>query len=129
MDEARALARDRRLYHLHAATLLVGVFGMIASVGLTEIIIPRVALWLAAGFAAVLIVSGVLAIIVKRTLFSKDAEDTHGFDFEGHPGDALETPGIWTTNLNPYFTNAVAPYTVLLVGLIFFVLFVFGALR
>jgi hypothetical protein len=129
MDEAQRLARDRRLYHLHAATLLVGFFGLLASLALTEIIYPRVALWLAIGFAAVLIVSGVLAIMVKRTMFSKDAEDTHGFDFEGHPGDALETPGIWTGNLNAYYTNAVAPYTVLLVGLGFFGFLLFWALR
>ena len=128
MDEAKKLARDRRLYHLHAATFILGFLGMVGTEAVPQIFVPGVAHWLAAGFAAIFTTSGVLAIIVQRTLFSKRAEDTRGWDFEGHPGDAIETPGLWTTDYAP-FTNATAPYAVLLVGLVCFALFLTLALR
>jgi hypothetical protein len=128
MDEAEQLTRDRRLYHLHAATFIVGLFGLIGAAALSAMTVPRVAIWIAVGFAAILSISGVLAIIVKRTLFSKRAEDTQGFDFEGYPGDAIETPGLWSGDYAPY-ANAVAPYTVLLVGLVFLALLLTWALR
>jgi hypothetical protein len=128
MNEPDELARDRRLYHLHAATLIVGFFGLIGTMILDGVFVPRVTIWVAMGFSVLIAVSGVLAIIVKRTLFSKQADDTDGLDFEGHPGDAIETPGIWSGNLSPKYTNTFAPVGVLFLGLAFFGFFLWWAL-
>jgi hypothetical protein len=128
MREAKQLSKDRRRYHLHAATFLIAVLGLLGTLVLAKAVEPRVASWIGAGFAALLAISGVFAIAVERTLFSKRAEDTEGFDLEGYPGDAIETPGLWSTDYAP-FANLFAPYLVLAVGLLFCAGFVFFALR
>lgn len=52
----------------------MGLGGLSGSTALTAVIDTRVAMWFAAVFAAVLAVSGALAITVKRTVFSKRAQ-------------------------------------------------------
>jgi hypothetical protein len=112
VDEAEQLALDRRRYHLHAITFVVGVSGW-AGIGLLSAIIETGPLtWVMVAFSVVLVASGVFAIAVKRTILSKRVDDTHDDD----PGDALATPGIWSGDLWPFFSNAVAPYALLLVG-------------
>ena len=129
MDEADAFAQDRRRYHLHAITFFVGLGGLSGSTALTAVIDARVAMWFAAVFAAVLAVSGALAITVKRTVFSKRAQDTDGLDVDGDPGDAITTPGLWSGDVWPWFTNATAPWAVLVAGVGFFGFFVWWALH
>jgi protein-S-isoprenylcysteine O-methyltransferase Ste14 len=113
VDEAEQLARDRKRYHLHAITFVIGLLGWSGIGVLSAIIEPGPLTWLMVAFSAVLVASGVFAIAVKRTVLSKRANDSDDDD----PGDALVTPGIWSGDLWPSFSNAVAPYAVLLVGL------------
>ena len=76
MNEVKAFAKDRRLYHLHAATFIIGFLGILAAVPMTQIVLdPRVAAWFGVGAAVVFTISGVLAVAVKRTMFSKSAEE------------------------------------------------------
>jgi hypothetical protein len=116
MDEAEIFARDRSRYRLHAATFLIGVGGWAATVASAGFLVPAARGWLLVGFAAVLTFSGVLAIVVKRTLFSKHVSESH----TDSDGDALMTASVHT-DLSPFVTNAVAPYAVLAVGVILLV--------
>jgi hypothetical protein len=129
MNEHEAFAKDRRRYHAHAITCIVGLVGLSSSPVLANIVDDRVALWLGIAFAATLAASGALAISVGRTIFSKRAEETKGLEHEGDPGDAIESPGLWSFDLWPWFSNAVAPYALLSTGAVFVVVLLFFALR
>ncbi|MEM6995819.1 MAG: hypothetical protein AAF721_35240 [Myxococcota bacterium] len=114
------LGRDRRLYHLHAATFLVGVGGLVLTVVLAGAFEDWVGAALFAGFGLVLVVSGIAAIKVGRTLLSKRVdEDLPGLDPYDDDGDALMSPGLWSLDLWPSSSNATAPWAVLMVGLVF----------
>ena len=118
MNEVDAFAEDRRRYRIHAATALVALPGLPLCGFLARIIDDRVVVWIALGFAVMLAVSGAFAISVKRTIFSKRADDTKGLELDADPGDALYTPGLWTFDLFPWVSNAVAPYGILASGLV-----------
>jgi hypothetical protein len=128
MHEVDAFARDRRRYKLHAATALIGMIGWLGTAALSNMIVPAARAWVLVGFAVLLVVSGALAISVGRTLISKSAHETHGLDLEGDPGDAMSTPGLASLNLLPGATNAMAPYGLLIIGLVFLALSLMWAL-
>lgn len=113
MDEAEAFARDRRRYRLHGATFLVGIGGWVVTMAASSFLLPVARVGASIVFAVVFTISGVLAISVKRTIFSKLVSESD----TDSDGDALVTPGIHTGDLSPFVANAIAPYAVLASGL------------
>jgi hypothetical protein len=115
MNEPAKLAKNRRLHRLYVVTLLVGVLGMLASVGLTAVIYDRIALWLGAGFAAVFTFSAVVGIFVNHEMYATEAEDGApsilGNNYFGRDSGGVFRPGL------------------VIVGLGLIVLFVIGALQ
>jgi hypothetical protein len=122
VTEAATLRRDRRRFHAHAATGLLGFLGWLAVIGLERLFVDAIIPWLLVGFSLLLCVSGVLAIMIGRTFLTGPADPGDGTDPYADVGDALGSPGIHTLDFNPAYTRAVAPYAHLLIGLCFLAL-------
>lgn len=119
MNEVEEFAKDRRRYRIHAVTALVALPGLPLCAWLPRVLDVNVVVWLAFGFAVMMTVSGAFAIAVKRTIFSKRADETRGLELDGDHGDAIFSPGLRTLDLWPWFSNAVAPYALFATGLAF----------
>lgn len=126
MPEAAALQRDRRRFHAHTATALLGIAGWLMVAAFHRIIVPAVIPWLLVASSLLLTASGVLAIMVQRTFISGPVEVTDDGPYADQ-GDALATPGLHTLDLAPAYTRAVAPYGLFLVGLSFLGLSIYWA--
>lgn len=111
------LRRDRQRFHAHTATFLLGVAGWLFVLVFHALIVKAVIPWLLVVFSVIMIASGVLAISVGRTFISGPAGDEGPSAPYGDLGDALGTPGIHTFDLVPSYNRAVAPYTILGLGL------------
>ena len=116
MPEAAALQRDRRRFHAHTATALLGIAGWLMVAAFNRIIVAALIPWLLIACSLLLTASGVLAIMVQRTFISGPVEVTDDGP-HADQGDALATPGLHTLDLAPAYTRAVAPYAFFLVGL------------
>lgn len=116
MPEAAALQRDRRRFHAHTATALLGIAGWLMVAAFNRIIVAALIPWLLIASSLLLTASGVLAIMVQRTFISGPVEVTDDGPYADQ-GDALATPGLHTLDLAPAYTRAVAPYAFFLVGL------------
>ncbi len=124
-DEADVLAADRRRFRAHSATFIAGVFGWVVVGGLTGIgmLAYWAAPWLFIFASLSLVVSGVLAIRLGRTMFSRPIDpELGGLDPYASDGDAFVSEGLWTGNLWPSFSEAGAPVAVLVVGVVFLAL-------
>lgn len=113
MDEAEAFARDRRRYRLHAATFLIGIVGLTATAASSGFLMPMARVALLVGFSTVLTISGVLAVLVKRTMFSKLPSESH----TDSDGDALFPEGFESSDLSRRANDILAPYAVLATGI------------
>lgn len=122
MTEVEEFAKDRRRYRIHAVTALVALPGLPLCAWLPRVLDAKVVVWIAFALAVTLTISGAFAISVKRTIFSKRADETHGLELDGDHGDAIFSPGLRTLDLWPWFSNAVAPYALFATGLVFSVL-------
>jgi hypothetical protein len=111
------LKRDRRRFHAHTATFLLGLGGWLFLAAFERLFVAAAVPWLLVGFSALVVTSGVLAILVKRTFMSGPLE-VEGSGPYAELGDALTTPGLHTLNLTPGYARATAPYAVLGVGLV-----------
>lgn len=128
VTDAETLRRDRRRFHAHTATALIGFFGWLGVVALERLILHAVIPWLLVGFSLVALASGVLAVMVKRTFMTGPVEPEEGDDPYADVGDALGSPGLHGLDLAPAYTRAVAPYGVLGVGLTLLALSVYWAI-
>jgi hypothetical protein len=122
VTDIAAMQRDRRRFHAHAATGLLGMIGWPAVAALERLFVPAVIPWLLIGFSLLLTASGVLAIMVQRTFITGPVELEDDNDPHDGVGDALTTPGIHTLDFAPSVTRAVGPYAFLAVGLGFLAL-------
>lgn len=116
------MKRDRLLYRAHVATFLIGVLGVVIVCLVT--VTGSIALTLSSALIVVasllVAVSGVLAMIVKRTLFTPKADAALGaLDSYESDGDSLMANGAWQLDLWGNYTRATTPLAILLVGLVF----------
>lgn len=117
-DEAERFARDRALFRAHSATFLVGLAGWLIIVGLTGtgLLVPVAGGVLLVLASVTLVVSGILALKLGRTLSSNRFGDNDGL-LESDPyvsdGDALIM-----TQLLPGMRNASSPSSALIIGII-----------
>lgn len=125
--DPEALRRDRRLYHIHTATALIGFLGILGIFPLERMIVASVIPWLFVGFSLPIVASGVLAIKIKRTFITGLTELDP--DVDPHDvGDALTTPGMQTLDFAPAKDRAAGPYAILFFGLIVLVLSTYAAI-
>ena len=76
-----------------------------------------VGLALAVLAALSLLASGILAMLIGRTLATPAADpELAGVDPYAHDGDGMH--GSWSLDAAPNFTRATAPFAVLLVGIL-----------
>lgn len=119
MTDVAAFARDRRRYHAHTVTGLIGILGWFLTPALLRMLVHAVIPWLLLGFSLLLTASGVLAILVQRTFLTGtvDPDDDNPGDPYAGVGDALATPGMHSLDFAPGKTRAAGPYAFLAAGL------------
>lgn len=120
MGDAQVLERDRKLFRLHSATFVGGIVGLVCTILFAMAFKPWVFPWLLVGSSSALLLSGIVAVKIKRTLLTKRAEfDDPGLDAYGEDGDGLNMAGLITGDAWPWFTNTNATWGVLIVGAVF----------